>query len=66
MSKNSKNARIELFQQVALVLLETRKMSVFRANSDKIAVSREFLDDVKLLTETLLSASEAFGEQIPD
>lgn len=52
--------RKALFQQVALIQLQTRKAAVIRGTAQGDVVCPSFLKDVALITETILDSSQEF------
>lgn len=64
MPESSRNERKELFKQVALVQLQTRKAGVLKGSVEGAIVCPDFLEDVALITEEILKASHSFGNYV--
>jgi hypothetical protein len=60
MDQKSQN-KLELFQKVALIQLQTRAAGVLKGSVDGVVVCPKFISDCMTITEALLNSSEAFA-----
>ena len=56
--------RQQLFQQVALIQLQTRAAGVLKGSVDGVVVCPKFMEDVAIITEQILNESQRFGAKL--
>jgi len=56
--------RQQLFQQVALIQLQTRAAGVLKGSVDGVVVCPKFMEDVAIITEQILNESQRFGTKL--
>jgi hypothetical protein len=58
-----RSERKELFKQVALVQLKTRRAGVLKGSVDGNVLCPHFMADIAIITEGILKSAETFGDE---